>query len=177
MRFGIAILRAVVGGLFIGHGLQKLTGAFGGHGLEGTAGFFESLGLHPGKHHASAAALAETGGGALLLAGAATPVAATALTSTMTVAVLKVHGKNGVWAQDGGYEYPLVMGAALFAITAGGPGDPSIDRRTWGVPWALAEVAAGIAGGFLAVKYGEMNAPAPQPEAAEPAPQPEPAIT
>src|SRR3954447_1744092 len=112
MRFGIAILRAVIGGLFIGHGLQKLTGAFGGHGLEGTAGFFESLGLHPGKHHASAAGVAEAGGGALLVAGAATPAAAAALTGTMAVAVLKVHGANGPWAQNGGYEYPLVMSAA-----------------------------------------------------------------
>ena len=77
MRFGIAILRAVVGGLFIGHGLQKLTGAFGGHGLEGTAGVLRvSSGLQPGKVHATAAGVAETGGGALLVAGAATPLAA-----------------------------------------------------------------------------------------------------
>jgi putative oxidoreductase len=176
MRFGIAILRAVIGGLFSGHGMQKLTGAFGGHGLEGTAGFFESLGLHPGKHHASAAGLAETGGGALLISGAATPAAAAALTGTMSVAVLKVHGQNGPWAQNGGYAYPLVLVAALFAITASGPGDPSLDSRVWGVPWALAELAAGVAGGFLAVKYGEMNAPAAEPEpAGEAAPSPEPA--
>src|SRR3954470_10646257 len=135
MRFGIAILRAVIGGLFVGHGLQKLTGAFGGHGLEGTGGFFETLGLYPGKHHATAAALSETGGGALLVAGAATPLAAATLTGTMTVAILKVHGQHGVWAQNGGYEYPLVLTAALFAITASGPGDPSLDRRVWGVPW------------------------------------------
>ena len=40
----------------------------------------------------------------------------------MTVAIAKVHGANGVWGQNGGYELPLVMTAALFAITAGGPG-------------------------------------------------------
>ena len=61
MRFGIAILRAVVGGLFIGHGLQKLLGKFGGYGLEGTAGFFESLGLRPGKVHATAAGAGRDG--------------------------------------------------------------------------------------------------------------------
>src|SRR3954466_9048756 len=97
MRFGIAILRAVIGGLFVGHGLQKLTGAFGGHGLEGTAGFFETLGLYPGKHHATAAGATETAGGALLVAGLATPAATAALTGTMTVAIGKVHGRNGVW--------------------------------------------------------------------------------
>src|SRR3954447_13366471 len=92
MKFGIAILRAVVGGLFVGHGLQKLTGAFGGHGLEATAGMFEQgLGLRPGKVHATAAGLAEAGGGALLVAGLGTPFAAAALTGTMTVAIDKVH--------------------------------------------------------------------------------------
>ena len=122
MSFGIAILRAVIGGLFIGHGLQKLLGKFGGHGLEGTGGWMESIGMRPGKVHATAAGAAETGGGALLVAGAATPLAASALTGTMTVAIAKVHGANGVWGQNGGYELPLVMTTALFAITAAGPG-------------------------------------------------------
>jgi putative oxidoreductase len=168
MRFGIAILRAVIGGLFIGHGFQKLTGSFGGHGLEGTAGFFESLGLHPGKHHATAAGVSEAGGGALMIAGAATPVAAAAITGVMTVATLKVHGPNGVWGQNGGYELPLVLTAGAFAVTASGPGPLAVDRRTWGTPWALAALAAGIGGGYAAIKYGESNAPA---EAEGPAPE------
>src|SRR3954452_21879433 len=155
MRFGIAILRAVIGGLFIGHGFQKLTGSFGGHGLEGTAGFFETLGLYPGKHHATAAGLAETAGGGLLVAGFATPAASAAITGTMTVATLKVHGPNGVWGQNGGYELPLVMTTALFAITASGPGTPSLDRRVWGTPWAIAALGAGILGGVGVTKYGE----------------------
>jgi putative oxidoreductase len=32
MQLGLAVLRAVVGGLFMGHGLQKLAGWFGGGG-------------------------------------------------------------------------------------------------------------------------------------------------
>src|SRR3954453_4151495 len=158
MRFGIAILRAVIGGLFVGHGLQKLTGAFGGHGLEGTAGFFESaLGLKPGKVHATTAAVAETGGGAALVAGLATPAAAPALTGTMTVAIHKVHGKNGVWAQDGGYEYPLVMIAALFGIVAEGPGNFSIDRRERGAGWAFAAIPPGAGGGLGLVKASDQR--------------------
>ena len=93
--------------------------------------------------------MAETGGGALLVAGRrARPSPPAALTGTMTVAILKVHGPNGIWGQNGGYELPLVMTAALFAITASGPGTPSLDRRVWGTPWALAALAAGAAGGF-----------------------------
>jgi putative oxidoreductase len=158
MRFGIAILRAVIGGLFIGHGLQKLTGAFGGHGLEGTAQFFESaLGLKPGKVHASTAGIAETAGGAALIAGLATPAAASALTGTMTVAIHKVHGANGVWAQNGGYEYPLVMIAALFGIVADCPGSMALDRRDWGTGWAVAAIAAGVGGGLALVNLSSGN--------------------
>jgi putative oxidoreductase len=171
MRFGIAILRAAIGGLFIGHGLQKLTGAFGGHGWEGTAGFVEStLGLKPGKVHATAAGAAEAGGGALLVAGLATPFAASAITGVMTVAVRKVHLQHGVWSSDGGYEYNAVLAAALFAITADGPGSPALDRRRWGLPWAIAELAAGVGGGLAMLKFAERGTAAP-PVAGDPANQ------
>jgi len=155
MSFGIAILRAVVGGLFIGHGLQKLLGKFGGHGLDGTAGFFESLGLRPGKVHATAAGVAETGGGALLLLGAATPLGAAAVTGTMTVAIQKVHRPKGPWVSEGGYEYNAVLMAAVFAITAAGPGAFSLDRREWGAGWAIAQLAAGVGGGLALIKFAE----------------------
>ena len=155
MSFGIAILRAVVGGLFIGHGLQKLLGKFGGPGLDGTAGLFETLGLRPGKFHATAAGVAETGGGALLVAGAATPLASAAVTGTMTVAIKTVHAPKGPWVTEGGYEYAAVMMATVFAITAAGPGALSIDRRSWGTGWALAQLAAGVAGGLGMVKYAQ----------------------
>ena len=47
MNVALLVLRVVVGGLFIGHGSQKLFGWFGGHGPKGTATFFENLGLRP----------------------------------------------------------------------------------------------------------------------------------
>jgi putative oxidoreductase len=168
MRFGIALLRAVIGGLFVGHGLQKLTGAFGGYGLEGTAQGFESMGLKPGKVHATAAGMAEAGGGALLLTGAATPLAAGALTGTMAVAIKKVHLPNGVWASNGGYEYNLVLLTALFAITAAGPGVASFDEEHSGAGWALAEFAVGLAGAAAILKFGDKSGDAPAaPEASD----------
>ena len=176
MRFGIAILRAVVGGLFIGHGLQKLTGAFGGYGLEGTAGGFEQMGLKPGKVHATAAGVAETGGGALLVAGLATPLAVSALTGTMTVAIHKVHLAKGPWNSNGGYEYNAVLIAALFAITADGPGALALDRREWGTGWALAALGAGVAGAAAMLKFADQGAPAEtHDDAPRQAPQRQPA--
>src|SRR5947209_11633007 len=127
MKIGRLILRLVIGGYFFGHGTQKLFGWFGGYGPEGTGQFFESLGLRPGKRHAIAAGAAEAGGGALLIAGAATPVAATVLTSTMLTAINRVHLKNGPWVTNQGYEYNLVLIAAVLSLAETGPGSPSLD--------------------------------------------------
>jgi putative oxidoreductase len=161
MRFGIALLRAVVGALFMGHGLQKLAGWFGGHGLDATANAFEGMGLRPGKVHATAAGVAETAGGALLLTGAATPLAAGMLSGTMTVAVRKVHLANGVWVSNGGFEYNAVLLAALFAITAAGPGTAALDEGHAGTGWAVAEFAAGLLGAEAILRFaGSQPAPA-----------------
>lgn len=141
MRLGIALLRTVIGALFMGHGLQKLAGWFGGHGLAATGGAFEQMGLRPGKVHATVAGVAETAGGALLVAGKATPLGAMMLTGTMATAVEKVHLSKGVWAQDGGFEYHAVLVAAMFAIAA-----------EEGLGWAAAELAAGVAGGLAVAK-------------------------
>lgn len=68
MKLGLALLRVILGGLFVGHGMQKLTGAFGGHGPDGTGQFFESLGLRPGKPMAQAALGAGAVGSAMAIA-------------------------------------------------------------------------------------------------------------
>src|SRR6478735_8180108 len=108
VNVGQLALRGIIGPLFVGHGAQKLFGWFGGHGLDGTAGFFEGqLGLRPGKRHATAAGVTEFAGGALLTAGALTPLASAALTGTMVTAIRKAHAKNGIWSTAGGYEYNL----------------------------------------------------------------------
>jgi putative oxidoreductase len=160
MQAGIALLRTIVGGLFMGHGLQKLTGWFGGGGLRQTGDFFEAnLGLKPGIAHAGAAGAAEAGGGALLAAGLATPVGASLLSATMITAIRKVHAPKGVWATNGGYEYNLVLLAIVFAITDVGPGRLSLDaaggKERKGLGWALAQLAAGAFGSAVAVAIGE----------------------
>jgi putative oxidoreductase len=151
MDIGRTALRLVIGPLFVGHGTQKLFGWFGGHGLEGTAGFFEGkLGLKPGKRHATAAGASEAVGGALLALGALTPVAAGLITGTMITAIRKVHAPNGPWVTQGGYEYNAVLIAAVLALTADGPGRPSVDDAVFpklkGDALALAVFAAAAAG-------------------------------
>jgi putative oxidoreductase len=171
MKLGMALLRITIGALFMGHGLQKLKGWFGGHGPEATAAGFENMGLRPGKLHASAAGSAETAGGAMLAGGLATPLAASLLTGVMAVAIDKVHRANGVWNTNRGYEYNLVLIAALFAITSAGPGQWSLDERLGiarsGSALAGAELAAGVLGGLAATRLGSAGR---KPAVVEPAP-------
>src|SRR5271163_3662056 len=141
MKIGRLLLRLSVGGFFFGHGTQKLFGWFGGNGLQATAAGFEAMGLRPGKANAIAAGAAEAGGGALLVAGLATPLAASALTATMMTAIETVHAKNGPWATKGGYEYNAVLIAAALALAEVGPGALSLDhalgRERAGTGWML----------------------------------------
>lgn len=150
MKIGRLLLRLIVGSLFFGHGTQKLFGWFGGHGLDATANMFDSLGMRPGSRNAVAAGLAEAGGGAGIALGLATPLSAAALTSVMLTAINRVHLKNGPWVTNGGYEYNIVLIAAVIALAEVGPGELSFDHvlgsERSGPGWALAALALGVAG-------------------------------
>ncbi len=150
LRITFTALRVLVGALFIGHGTQKLFGWFNGGGLEGTSQAFDSMGLKPGKATAIAAGMSEAGGGTLLVTGAATPAAGAALIGTMSQAIRTVHGSKGPWVSDGGWEYNAVLIAVVLAIVQHGPGRFSLDEATGanldGFGWALAALAAGLAG-------------------------------
>ena len=181
MQIGRFLARAVIGSLFIGHGAQKLFGSFGGPGIEGTSGMMESLDLRPARPNAYAAGGAEAGGGALLLAGLATPFACAALIGTMITAVRKVHLPNGPWAANGGYEYNVALIAALVALAEDGPGDLSLDRllgmERRGPAWGLVALVAGLVASTLAIELGRRGGtPAAAPTApAEPPASPYPA--
>jgi putative oxidoreductase len=172
MKIGRLLLRLTVGSLFIGHGTQKLFGWFGGHGPDATAQAFESMGMRPGRRNAMAAGAAEAGGGAALMLGFATPLAAAGLVATMLTAINRVHLKNGPWIANGGYEYNLVMIAAVLALTEVGPGELSLDHalstERSGPGWALAAAALGTAGAVGAHVLAESTPPS-QPEPAQPA--------
>ena len=166
MKLGLAAIRVIVGGLFMGHGLQKLAGWFRGHGLEATGQAFESMGLRPGKLHAAGAGVSETAGGALLATGFLTPLGASLLSGTMITAIRKVHAPRGPWVAEGGYEYNLVLLATVFVITDVGPGEWSLDEALgihWSGPgWALAQLAAGAIGSSVVLAIAERR-PEPSP--------------
>jgi putative oxidoreductase len=170
MRAIRVLLRVCIGLLFIGHGTQKLFGWFGGKGLEPTAEGFEQLGLRPGRRNAVAAGVTEAGGGALLVLGAATPLAAAMLTGAMATAIDRVHRERGPWVTEGGYEYNLVLIGAVNSLVEAGPGAPSVDGalgvRWCGPLWALASLGGGLAGAALVKQLADHSEP-PAEQAAE----------
>jgi putative oxidoreductase len=127
MDIGLLIIRVVIGVLFVGHGAQKLFGWFGGYGLNGTGGWFDSIGMKPGVTMALMAGLAELTGGILFALGLLTPVAGLLIAGTMAMAILKVHGPNGLWSTSNGYEYNLTLLAVAIGIALIGPGHYSLD--------------------------------------------------
>jgi putative oxidoreductase len=164
--------RVVIGGLFIGHGTQKLFGWFDGPGMDGMTAGMEGMGMHPARANAYAAGITETTGGALLALGLATPLAAASLTGVMVTAIRKVHLANGVWASKGGYEYNVVLIAAVTAMTETGPGELSLDHllgiEKKGVGWALAALALGAAASTATIELAKRQpVPAEEPGANE----------
>ncbi|GIN87706.1 oxidoreductase [Heyndrickxia sporothermodurans] len=124
---GLLIIRIVLGLTFAAHGTQKLFGWFGGHGLKGTAGFFESINVKPGVVMALLAGLGELFGGLLFAIGFLTPVGALLIVLTMIVAIVKVHGPNGYWVTQNGYEYNFLIIIVAIGIAFTGAGSYSLD--------------------------------------------------
>jgi putative oxidoreductase len=158
MNTALLVLRLVVGLLFAGHGAQKLFGWFGGHGPRNTGGFFESIGFRPGLPFALLAGGAELGGGLLLALGLFVPVAALLFAGVMGSAIAAVHWRNGIWNQNSGIEFPLVLGTIAFAVAAIGPGRYSLDNALgidWhGLWWALGAVGLGALGALGSLLAG-----------------------
>ncbi|HET7696836.1 MAG TPA: DoxX family protein [Vicinamibacterales bacterium] len=128
------MLRVCVGAVFIAHGARKLFGIWGGPGLQGTAAMLTALGLPYPHPLAVLLAVAEFGGGILLVLGGLTRWAALALALDMAVAIWKVHAANGFFLADraargGGFEFAMVLLAALVCLALIGPGAWSVDHR------------------------------------------------
>ena len=126
---GLAILRVVLGVIFIAHGAPSVFG-----GMEGSAAFLDSLGIPLPLLVAWAVRLLEFLGGICLLAGfLVTPVALLLMVEMMAGLVL-VHAARGfyvVGAQaNGGIEFNLLLLASLLMLVFGGPGLAAIDSRS-----------------------------------------------
>ncbi|MFG2114711.1 DoxX family protein [Streptomyces sp. NPDC048718] len=152
MDAGLLVLRAVVGLLVAGHGVQKVSFHLGGHGLAGGTEEFRHDGFRGGRLTAVVAGASQIGAGLFLAAGLLTPLAAMAAMGVMTVAAT-VKWRKGLWVQNDGYEYPLVLVVVSAALALTGPGRWSVDHQlglgSWPLWVVLPAIAAGPVSGLL----------------------------
>jgi len=142
---GLFLLRVTAGVILVAHGYPKL---FGGPGKKahpllartmgpnypaaversgpGFVTALEKMGVPYPELAATASGLAEFGGGLALAAGFLTRPVALASAFNMGVAVYKGHWEKGFYGQ-GGFEFPLLLGASTLALGLTGPGAISID--------------------------------------------------
>jgi putative oxidoreductase len=126
MNTSMLVVRLLIGGLFISHGVQKLLG----------------------PRQQPVTGCTEVGGGALFAMGLLTPLGAAAIIGVMINATLAVHRRDGRSFTSTGYEYNLVLAATAFAIALTGPGTMSLDALlnvNTGGWWAVAGLALGAA--------------------------------
>ncbi len=127
-----ALLRLALGGVILGHGLQKVFGWFDGYGIQGTLGFFASLGM-PSVLGLLVIA-SDFLGSLALIAGLATRFSAAAAFAVMLGAMLLVHLPNGFFMNWGGaahgegYEFHLLAMAIAVSLMVSGGGRASLDR-------------------------------------------------
>ncbi|MFC9436117.1 DoxX family protein [Nocardia sp. NPDC057030] len=157
LDFGLFLLRLIVGGVFIYHGLQKLTGWFNGPGLDGTRDMMENGGWDHPTLAAILVTVGEVGGGALLVLGLATPFAAGAVLAVILDAWAwkqgMIPGFQFKAAVPTGVELESILAGTAAVIILTGPGRWAFDRnRGWATrPFAgsfvvlLLAVAAAVA--------------------------------
>jgi putative oxidoreductase len=84
--------------------------------------------------------------------------------------VAAVHVQKGFFAQNGGYEYTLVLGVAALTVAFTGPGSLSLDallgHSLSGAFWGVAALFVGILGAIMPL-IQRRAAPTPQTTTAE----------
>lgn len=121
-----AILRVIVGIVFLFHGLDKF------RDLQGVAGFFGGIGIPAPQVMALVVALIEAVGGFLLIIGFLTRYVNVLHIVVMIVAIFTVKLGVGLIAPFGqgvGYELDLLLLGASLALLILGPGTPSVDKN------------------------------------------------
>ncbi|MFC8359668.1 DoxX family protein [Streptomyces griseorubiginosus] len=119
--YALGLYRIVVGLLFLCHGAASLFGVLGG--AAGTGGTLDA-GTWPGWY----AAVIQLVGGAFVLLGLGTRVAAFVAAGSMAYAYFKVHQPNALWPIENGGEAAAMFCWALLLLVFTGSGAFGLDQ-------------------------------------------------
>ena len=119
--WGIAVLRIVLGYIFIREGSGKLLGWFGGGGFAAACQYFTELGVPFPVFNTFLVSSAEFFSGLALFAGFLSRLAVIPLAVTMVVAIFTAH-------IGGGWSYPVLIIAVCAALFHAGSGPWSLDK-------------------------------------------------
>ena len=118
------ILRLVLGGIMLAHGIKHA------RGKTKTSNWFGSIGFKSPELQWFASTATEIGVGVLLIVGLITTAAVAGVIGIMTVAFVSVHRAAGFWVTarpEEGWEYILTLSAVAAALAIAGPGSVSLD--------------------------------------------------
>jgi putative oxidoreductase len=149
---GLLLLRVVVGGILVAHGLQKAFGLWGGQGLDSFRNSLSDIGYQHADALTYLAAGTQIASGVLLVLGLFSPLAAAAalayLINGLAANVAAQHdaGYIAFFLPDG-IEYQILLAVALVAIILVGPGRYGFDAgRGWARRPFLGSFAALVLG-------------------------------
>ena len=117
-------IRASIGAIFIIHSLKKFEPSW--------QEWLMSIGMPPEMQ--LPIALAEFIGGILLIIGALTRVTGSVFAIILLGAIFHIRWENGFFVSQGGWEWDLVMLAAVLTIIVAGPGRISISHLVKKIP-------------------------------------------
>jgi putative oxidoreductase len=126
--WALLLTRVLIGVVMFAHGYQKMVI----NGIGRTTEGFENLSIPLAIVSASFVTVVEFLGSVLLILGALTPLMCGLQLVIMVGAAVFVHGGNGIFISNGGWELVGVIGAGLIALAAVGPGRFSIDHLVRG---------------------------------------------
>ena len=167
----LLILRVVIGGVVMQHGLLKLGWVGTGGSVAGVGKWFDSLGMKPGLLWAVVAVIAEGLGGLLTVLGLGGPIGPGLLAGDLLVVTIVAHWGQGFWAGGGkvGWEFPLPLAAASLAIALLGNGAWSLDAvlgLTYSSTLVVTWLGLMAAGALTALVVRAIFAPKPAPQKA-----------